>query len=159
MGRTPTPLGFGRQRAECVLRLPGSHSQLTPSSSPTSFPSQTSSSASSTPYGSPATSVLPSTAPAARAARRISPKSAGSASLPTKPFEKRAESWERESSLLGRGGASVGGAGLRGRRKTSGSLRRVELTPAEGEEEGPFADPLRSDWGVRLVFFTSFRGG
>ncbi|GAA6035901.1 hypothetical protein JCM8097_005153 [Rhodosporidiobolus ruineniae] len=96
------------------------------------FPLQTSS-ASSTPYGSPAS---PAPLPPPNRTRRPSPKSAGSARLPDKPALTRAESWESDA------GRGRGGGGL-GRRA---SLRRIEMMPPE-EGEGPFSDPLRSDWG------------
>ncbi|GAA6022217.1 hypothetical protein JCM10207_003946 [Rhodosporidiobolus poonsookiae] len=98
------------------------------------FPST--SSASSTPYGSPANPPILSLSAAADRARRPAPKSAGTALLPSKPIDlKRAESWERD--------ATAGTGAGRGR---SASLVRLEITRREGE--GPFSDPLRSDWGT-----------
>ncbi|GAA5856353.1 hypothetical protein JCM8547_000883 [Rhodosporidiobolus lusitaniae] len=129
VGRTPTPLArMDFQRAD--------------------FPAA-SSSASSTPFGSPATGS-PYLAEQVPRIRRPSPKSAGSASLPAYPAVGRSESWERE----GRGGGlGVGRGGVN--RRTS--LRRMEMSRVSvSEEEGPFSDPLRSEWGASTSDVSSF---
>ncbi|GAA6053454.1 hypothetical protein JCM3770_005173 [Rhodotorula araucariae] len=94
------------------------------------FSTHASTSSTTTPYGSPA--QPPSPAPPR--ARRPSPKSAGSASLPVLT---RHDSWEDVPRLSG--GLDAGGS----RRRAS--LRRIER--GRPEEDGPFADPLMGDWG------------
>ncbi|GAA5828093.1 hypothetical protein JCM11251_002585 [Rhodosporidiobolus azoricus] len=111
------------------------------------FPS--SPSASSTPFGSPANPSPPLHNNGGPRAGRPAPKSAGSASLPAKPHPmgiRREGSWEED--LAGGGGGAGAGRGRGAGRRAS--LRRIEMTPAtEGERgEGPFEDPLRSDWGA-----------
>ncbi|GAA5969062.1 hypothetical protein JCM11641_007455 [Rhodosporidiobolus odoratus] len=92
------------------------------------FPPTASSFASTIPYGSPSHTSLSSSRP-----RRPSPKSAGSASLPSKPPE-RAESWERDTRQNSKSNFRSGP-----------NLKRLEMTPRA--EEGPFSDPLRRAWG------------
>ncbi|GAA5892028.1 hypothetical protein JCM6882_005667 [Rhodosporidiobolus microsporus] len=147
--RTTTPLArLDSQRAECVLPSPPLPlPQLTVSlfSPHHNFP--TSPSASSSPFGSPASPApLLANANTSPRARRPSPKSAGSASLPAKPQPglRREESWEEERGAAAGRGRGGSGSGRRA------SLRRIEMTPREttGSGEGPFEDPLRSDWGA-----------
>ncbi|GAA5997338.1 uncharacterized protein JCM10292_000189 [Rhodotorula paludigena] len=79
--------------------------------------------------------------------RRPSPKSAGSALLPSKPQSlSQRESWERVRRATLAPDAFGSGLDAGGARRRA-SLRRIDVGAARAEEEGPFADASRWDGG------------